>query len=128
MWPPIRNTAPPTRPSILPSPYQPGRRAVSVSTDQIASAGAWIVRSNRTIFAWVNCASGLVGMEFDSLRTERDDVVRDGAAFDAYRASSELIDSNHPKIQAYARQVAGEGSDREKALRLYYAVRDGLRY
>ena len=25
-------------------------------------------------------------------------------------------------------QVAGEGSDRDKALRLYYAVRDGLRY
>ena len=24
--------------------------------------------------------------------------------------------------------VAGEGSDRDKALRLYYAVRDGLRY
>ena len=27
-----------------------------------------------------------------------------------------------------ARRVAGQGSDREKALRLYYAVRDEVRY
>jgi transglutaminase-like putative cysteine protease len=67
-------------------------------------------------------------MDFDSLKTERNDVVRDGAAFEAYCAPSDLIDSSHPKIQAYAREVAGEGSDRERALRLYYAVRDGLRY
>ena len=67
-------------------------------------------------------------MDFDSFRTERDDVVRDGAAFESYRTPSDLIDSNHPKIQAYARQVAGGGSDRDKALRLYHAVRDGLRY
>src|SRR6478609_11491944 len=67
-------------------------------------------------------------MDFDSLRSDRDGIVRDAAPFDAYRAPSDLIDSNHPKIQAYARQVAGEGSDRDKALRLYYAVRDGLRY
>src|SRR5689334_24965486 len=67
-------------------------------------------------------------MDFDSLRTERDDVVRDRASFEAYRAAGDLIDSNHPKILSYARQVAGEGSDRERALRLYYAVRDGLRY
>ena len=39
-----------------------------------------------------------------------------------------LIDSDHPKITDYASRVAGEGSDRERALRLYYAVRDGLRY
>ena len=67
-------------------------------------------------------------MDYDSLRTERDDIVRDGAAFAAYRAPGDLINSNHPKILSYARQVAGEGSDRDKALRLYYAVRDRLRY
>ena len=54
--------------------------------------------------------------------------MRDAAPFDAYRAPGDLIDSNHPKILSYASQVAGEGSDRDKALRLYYAVRDGLRY
>ena len=67
-------------------------------------------------------------MDFDSLRTDRDDVVRDAAAFEAYRAPSDLIDSDHPTIQAYAARVAGEGNDRDKALRLYYAVRDDLRY
>src|SRR5260370_27386936 len=67
-------------------------------------------------------------MDYDSLKTERDDTVRDGADFEAYRRPGDLIDSEHPKITAYARRVAGEGSDREKALRLYYAVRDDLRY
>ena len=61
-------------------------------------------------------------------RSDRDDTVRDGADFEAYRRPGDLIDSEHPKITAYARRVAGEGSDREKALRLYYAVRDDLRY
>src|SRR5499433_3152534 len=67
-------------------------------------------------------------MDYDSLRTDRADTVRDGAAFEAYRGPAELIDSQHPKITAHARQVAGQGSDQERALRLYYAVRDGLRY
>jgi len=67
-------------------------------------------------------------MDYDSLKTDRDDTVRDGADFDAYRRPGDLIDSEHPKITAYARRVAGEGGDREKALRLYYAVRDDLRY
>lgn len=67
-------------------------------------------------------------MDYDSLRTDRDDVVRDGAGFEAYRQPSALIDSDHPKITAYASQVAGKGSDRAKAMRLYYAVRDELRY
>ena len=67
-------------------------------------------------------------MDYDSFKTDRDDIVRDGAGFEAYRRPGDLIDSQHPKITAYARRVAGEGSDREKALRLYYAVRDDLRY
>ena len=65
-------------------------------------------------------------MDYDSLKTARDDVVRDGADFEAYRRPGALIDSDHPKITDYASRVAGKGSDREKALRLYYAVRDGL--
>ena len=67
-------------------------------------------------------------MDYNSFRTDRDDVVRDGADLEAYLRPGDLIDSDHPKIVAYARRVAGEGSDREKALRLYYAVRDDLRY
>lgn len=67
-------------------------------------------------------------MDYDSLRTDRDDVVRDGADFEAYRRSSVLIDSDHPAVVAYAARVAGQGGDRERALRLYYAVRDDLRY
>ena len=67
-------------------------------------------------------------MDYDSLKTDRDDTVRDGSGFEAYRRPGDLIDSQHPKITAYARRVAGEGGDREKALRLYYAVRDDLRY
>jgi hypothetical protein len=61
-------------------------------------------------------------MNHDSLKSARDDVVRDGAAFEAYLQPGSLIDSDHPDIVAYARRVAGEGGDREKALRLYYAV------
>lgn len=67
-------------------------------------------------------------MDYDSLKTPADDVVRDAADFEAYRRPGDLIDSGHPAIVAYARRVAGEGSDRERALRLYYGVRDDLRY
>jgi len=71
-------------------------------------------------------------MDYELLKSGRDDVVRDGAAFEAYSRPSDLIDADHPKIVAYARRVAGpgtgEGTDRAKALRLYYAVRDDLRY
>ena len=67
-------------------------------------------------------------MDYDSLRATRDDTVRDGADFEAYRRPGDLIDSEHPKIIHYASDVASKGGDQEKALRLYYAVRDGLRY
>ncbi len=67
-------------------------------------------------------------MDYDTLRTPGDDIVRDGAPFQAYREPADLIDSAHPAVMDFARRVAGGGSDREKALRLYYAVRDELRY
>ena len=38
------------------------------------------------------------------------------------------LDFHHPGVAAFARRAAGEGSHREKATRLYYAVRDGIRY
>ena len=67
-------------------------------------------------------------MDFDALKTPQDGTVRDGAAFDAYLRSSDLIDSDHPEVVAEAKKIAGTGGDRDRALRLYYAVRDGLRY
>src|SRR3990167_10750333 len=67
-------------------------------------------------------------MDYDTFRTPDDAIVRDGADFEAYRRPGDLIDSEHSRIVAYARRVAGEGTDRDRALRLYYAVRDDLRY
>ena len=67
-------------------------------------------------------------MDYESPKSARDDVVRDGADFEAYRRPGALIDSDHPKIVAYASRVGGAGSDREKASRLYYGVRDEVRY
>src|SRR5215510_14099494 len=67
-------------------------------------------------------------MDYESLKTARDDIVRDRADFEAYRRPGALIDSTHPEIAAYASRVAGTGDDRDRALRLYYAVRDDLRY
>ena len=47
----------------------------------------------------------------------------------SYLAPGEYIDSDHPEVLAFARRAAdGASSDRERAVRLYYAVRDGLRY
>ncbi|MBT9505107.1 transglutaminase family protein [Rhodoferax sp.] len=39
-----------------------------------------------------------------------------------------LIDSEHPAVQAFAQQHATGATDRERAVALYYAVRDGFRY
>ena len=39
-----------------------------------------------------------------------------------------FIDSDHPKVAHFARQHARGSNDREKAVALYYAVRDGIRY
>ncbi|UCG21529.1 MAG: transglutaminase domain-containing protein [Deltaproteobacteria bacterium] len=46
-----------------------------------------------------------------------------------YLAPTEIIDSTHPKIRNYAMKVVGSSSDTlERAVRLYLAVRDGIRY
>ncbi|MGZ6143260.1 MAG: transglutaminase-like domain-containing protein [Myxococcales bacterium] len=47
---------------------------------------------------------------------------------DAALDRTPFLDFDHPAVAAFARRSAGEGSDREKAVRLYYAVRDGIRY
>jgi transglutaminase-like putative cysteine protease len=47
----------------------------------------------------------------------------------ACRAPGHFVDSDAPEIVAYAERVVGDASDDvEKARRLYYAVRDDLRY
>lgn len=46
-----------------------------------------------------------------------------------YLAPTEYIESDHPDVVAFARRAsAGAVTDRERAVRLYYAVRDGIRY
>lgn len=43
-------------------------------------------------------------------------------------ARTASLDHDHPAVAEFTRRVAGAGSPREKAVRLYYAVRDGIRY
>ena len=43
-------------------------------------------------------------------------------------SATALIDSDNPAIQAFAAQQAQGGGDRERAVSLYLAVRDGFRY
>jgi len=50
-------------------------------------------------------------------------------AIDAkYLAPGRFIDSDHPAVRAFAAKHAQGSSDRERAVSLYYAVRDGVRY
>jgi len=46
----------------------------------------------------------------------------------AYLAAGEYIDSGHPAVREFAHRHASGESDRERAVSLYYAVRDGIRY
>jgi transglutaminase-like putative cysteine protease len=46
-----------------------------------------------------------------------------------YLEPTEIIDSDHPDIQAFGREILGDAKNPvESAVRLYYAVRDGIRY
>jgi transglutaminase-like putative cysteine protease len=46
-----------------------------------------------------------------------------------YLEPTSIIDSDHPEVRDYAQSLAGkEKSAREKAVKLYYAVRDGIWY
>ena len=46
----------------------------------------------------------------------------------APRLAADLVDADHPAVQAFARENARGANDRERAVTLYYAVRDGFRY
>jgi len=43
-------------------------------------------------------------------------------------ARTSFLDFDDPAVAAFAREAAGGGSQREKAVRLYAKVRDGIRY
>jgi transglutaminase-like putative cysteine protease len=43
-------------------------------------------------------------------------------------AATGLVDSEHPAVQAFAERHAQGADDRQRAVALYYAVRDGFRY
>jgi len=43
-------------------------------------------------------------------------------------APTRTLDFDEPTIAAFARKHAGAGGERERAVRLYYAVRDSIRY
>ena len=47
---------------------------------------------------------------------------------DSSLAPATMVDSDHPAVLAFARQHAQGDSDRERAVALYYAVRDSFRY
>ena len=47
---------------------------------------------------------------------------------DPLPADGVLVDHQHPAVQAWARDHAGGGDARERAVSLYYAVRDRFRY
>jgi transglutaminase-like putative cysteine protease len=50
------------------------------------------------------------------------------ASTDPTLSSTALIDADHPAVQAFARGHAGGADERERAVALYYAVRDAFRY
>ncbi len=42
---------------------------------------------------------------------------------------TKFVDSDHPEVMAYAKQVVGTEADpKQQAIKLYYAIRDGFRY
>jgi transglutaminase-like putative cysteine protease len=43
-------------------------------------------------------------------------------------APTPFLDFEHPAVAEFARRSAGSGIERDRAVRLYYAVRDGFRY
>jgi transglutaminase-like putative cysteine protease len=46
----------------------------------------------------------------------------------AHLQATPLIDSDHPAVAAFARELGRGSDDRERAVALYYGVRDGFRY
>lgn len=49
--------------------------------------------------------------------------------FTPFLAPATIVDSDHPEVQAYAHAHMGKSSDpTARAISLYYAIRDGIRY
>ena len=46
----------------------------------------------------------------------------------AYLSPGEFVDSDHPAVREFAAKNARGGTDLERAVSLYYAVRDGIKY
>ena len=45
-----------------------------------------------------------------------------------FLSPARFVDSGHPRVVEFAREQARGAGDRERAVALYYAVRDGVRY
>lgn len=56
------------------------------------------------------------------------DVAGSAASDDAFLRPGRFVDSDHPEIVAFAERVAGGRDPVAAAVRLYYAVRDEIRY
>ncbi len=60
---------------------------------------------------------------------ERTSNPADAEDFQPYLEAGTFVDSDHEAVISYAQRVGGsDGTDLEKAVRLYYAVRDDFRY
>lgn len=56
-------------------------------------------------------------------------VSADPAALEPYLATTSFLDFTHPRVDAFVRDAIGSAEDpRERAVRLFYAVRDRIRY
>jgi transglutaminase-like putative cysteine protease len=49
-------------------------------------------------------------------------------SLEIYLCPGRFVDSNHPAVRAFAREHARGANDLERAVALYYAVRDAVRY
>ncbi len=55
--------------------------------------------------------------------------MKHGKDFQAYLTPTSIIDSDHPDVEAFARKTCGDSTDAvERAVKLYLAVRDSIRY
>ena len=55
--------------------------------------------------------------------------MKESTIHEEYLTPTEFIDSDSPEVQAFAKKaVYGATTEREKAVKLYYAVRDGIYY
>src|SRR5882724_5296951 len=65
----------------------------------------------------------------DTSRTANAAAIADTAPPSACLGSTTLLDADHPDVRAFAASAIGDATDDlTRAIRLYYAVRDGLRY